>query len=97
MKFLATHRKDLMKFMQAQGISPDRFDYIKRRGRIHLVDPESGKTFLYFRRKETQIHPETKQWVELESYEVKADNGRVLQLEDWPAVLGKFQEWLNSF
>lgn len=82
--------------MHELGIDPGRFNYVKRKGRIHIIDPSSDQSFWYFRRKETRIDPETKQWVKLESYEVKVDNDPLLQLENWQEVLGRFGEWLRS-
>ncbi|MEO9806159.1 MAG: hypothetical protein ABJF04_23060 [Reichenbachiella sp.] len=95
MKFLQTHRKDLLLIMADLGYSAEHFEYVKRKGRIHIVDNEAERSFSYFRRKATQLHPETKQWVESETFEVSIDGDKPIVVNLWEEVCDAFKVWLG--
>lgn len=96
MKFLQTHRKDLLSILAGLGFVTEQFNFVKRKGRIHIVYQLTGESFAYFRRKATHLHPETKQWVESETFEVTTDSGKPVMVNRWIEVCQAFEAWLQK-
>jgi len=94
MKFTQAHRSALHSAMGEQDLSPDNFEYVKRRGRINIIHIASKKTFAYLRRKETKIDPKTHQWIESQHFQVSRNNRQEIIEENWDRVLGQFKDWL---
>ena len=96
MKFLQSHRKDLLQKMYVAGLLPEQFDYVNKRGRIHIIQRDTKNSFSYFRIKDTQLDPNSKRWVESEKYETSIDQSKPVSVNNWSEVLEAFEKWISK-
>ena len=96
MKFLHKHRNDILRLIYNHGFTEHDFDFVKKRGRIHVIHKASKSYFSYFKKKETSIHPITKQWQQNSYYKYQKSNQRELVIDNWLLVVEEMQAWMSG-
>ena len=59
MKFTKTQHTRVLKAMAEVNRSVGEFSFVKRKGRINIIENESQKSFVYFNKKTTKLDPDT--------------------------------------
>ena len=96
MRFLITHHKEVIQLLERQNRAKEEFDFVKKRGRINIIERSSKKFFAYLRVKETQLDPETKQWVETSYFKVKTEEQKEHTVDNWTNVFKEMETWLKG-
>ncbi len=81
--------------MKLQGFQEDQFDFVKRRGRIHVIHRHSGRQFSYLRKKYTRLRPDDHSWESGESFKVKVNETPEFEVENWSGTMQRFRDWLS--
>ena len=95
MKFVHHHRTAILKALSEEGFEELDFDFVKKRGRIHIRFKYNAHQFSYLRVKETQLD-QNLQWQEMESFKIKLDQHKEYPVSDWNQVMNAFRQWLSS-
>jgi len=96
LKFYTHHRQDLLQAFTDNGLDKSQFSFIKRRGRIITQHNNSKSTFSYLARNETTVDENSKEWIEITSYEIKKGKESTQRIENWQTVLQHFDQWLKE-
>ena len=95
MKFLATHRNAVHKAIAESKYELEAFNFVKRRGRIHIIHKEKDQFFSYIRKIEMQID-ENRQWKKITQYELQQSDVKPKLVDSWDDVLLGFKQWLTE-
>ncbi len=96
MKLLKTHQQNLYDAFAKHGFVKDDFSFVKRRGRIFIIHEASKHHLAYLRKKETNLDPDSKQWVHNTSFVLEMSVGPSKQLiPNWEGVLSELDQWLQ--
>ena len=91
MKFLKREYDDFKKLILENGLDPDHFHHIKKRGHLYVQQEGREDTFCFFRKKETTLN-EQLQWEDKVTYFLDPKN--TIQVDQWNEVLEAFKIWL---
>ncbi|MGI9543921.1 MAG: hypothetical protein ACR2MX_11720 [Cyclobacteriaceae bacterium] len=72
------------------------FAFVKKRGRVHVIEQSSKKHFSYFRKKETSLNPKTLQWEDSSYFKYQQEDQPERVVKDWPTVVQKMNLWFKS-
>lgn len=59
MKFTKTQHTRVLKAIEVTNRSVGEFSFVKRKGRINIIENESKKSFVYFKKKTAKLDPDT--------------------------------------
>ncbi|UTW63172.1 hypothetical protein KFE98_03175 [bacterium SCSIO 12741] len=93
MRVLQKESKDLKQLIREAGFEEGDFEWIKRRGKLHLVHSKSKSSKAYFRRNETRLNDQL-QWEKVVLYFLW-ENGKLQPMEDWDQLLDAYRNWLK--
>lgn len=96
MKFLESHRAEILIAFDQAGFTNEEFHFVKRKGRIISEHRNSDATFSYFRRNEVSMNWDTQTLDSTEYFEIRIDGGAILKVESWDAVMASYREWLEK-
>ena len=82
--------------MKEEGFTKDDFHFIKRKGRIITQHRTSKDEFSYYLKKEIELNPQTSEFIDRLSYELRIDQEAKTFVADWEEVLASFQSWLQN-
>ena len=91
MKFLQREFKDFQKVIKDQGLDPDQFHHIKKRGHLYVQQEGREDMFCFFRKKETILNDQL-QWEDKVTYFLDPKNK--IQVDCWEEVMQAFEKWL---
>lgn len=96
MKFVLKHRSDILMALKQHGILESEVNFVKKRGRIHVLHLASGNNFSYLRKKETRLDPHDHQWSHREWFKIKSSGETEVDVADWEQVVHAFNNWLSQ-
>lgn len=96
MKFVHKHRSDILKILGIYGVDETQVRFVKRRGRINILHPESSTSFSYLRKKETRLDPGDRQWKHQEWFKIKSNESKEQQVDSWDQVMEAFDNWVSN-
>lgn len=88
---MATERKDILLAIEAGGFPIETFEFVKRKGRVH-IQMDGKEDFVYFRKKETTLSAD-KTWEKGINYLVEMQ-GMSIPFDSWKDVMDVFVRWL---
>ena len=94
MKFPPKHHNAILKVIYEQGHTSDDFNFIKRKGWVHVYYQPTQEFFAYFLKKETHLDPGTKKWINSSYFKVKKSSGMALHVPDMNALIREFEDWI---
>ncbi len=96
MKFLETHRIDIIDSFEELNYTKADFHFIKRKGRIITQYATTRSEFSYFLKKDITLDPASGTFVEIQQYEIKENDGERYFVEQWSRVLYHLKKWLKT-
>jgi len=96
MKFLISHRNDILSCFAQQGFSKESFSFTKKKGRIIITHIENKKWFSFYKRKDFFFDPDTSEKIDISHFEVKTSTTDLLKVNLWQDVISKLIEWLKT-
>ena len=96
MKLTKTQHSEIIEVLNAQNRTVEEFSFIKRKGRINIIESDSARSFSYFKKKSAGINPTTQRLENYEHYLVSFDSQKEFSVSEWDAMIIEFKKWLLS-
>lgn len=96
MKFPKFHYELILKKIKLNGFTLEEFFLVKRKGWIRIEHPASGEFFTYFKKKETRINQDSKQWEHDVFFKIKMNNSAEIVEPTFDSMLQQFDNWLKA-
>ncbi|MFY0653345.1 MAG: hypothetical protein JXQ96_14985 [Cyclobacteriaceae bacterium] len=95
MKLTKTQYAEINKLFESVGRQAEEFTLIKRKGRIHITENASDKTFIYFKKKSAGIDPVTQRLEDGLHFLVSHSDMEEVTVASWEEVMKLLYKWLK--
>ena len=96
MKFPKLHHERVLEVIESNGLKIEDFYLVKRKGWIRIEHLHSGDFFNYFKKKETIIDPDSKQWVNNMFFKIKR-SGEPDSIEPtFEMMIDQLDKWIRK-
>lgn len=96
MKFSPQHHEAIVSLIAKNGFSSDHFNFVKKRGRIQLVEQSSERFFSFIAVKQTELNPENFQLEDRTFFKIKSQLEKESTVENWELVLKAMSRWMKA-
>jgi hypothetical protein len=96
MKFPKFQHERIMDIIESNGLEMKDVFLVKRKGWIRIEHLQSDSFFTYFKKKETIIDPDTKEWLNKVYFKVKTDKTKTIVSPTFDALMGLFEAWVKN-
>ena len=96
MKFPKLQYDQILKIIQSNGFSLEEFYLVKRKGWIRIENVHSDRFFTYFKVKETNINPETREWENSMFFKVKMSEAPDSIQPTFDSMMDLFDSWVKK-
>ena len=96
MKFPKPQYDRILKIVIGNGYSPEEFFFVKRKGWIRIEHLQSSQFFTYFKKKETLINPDTRQWENNMFFKIKISETPDCIEPTFESMMDLFDNWVKK-
>ena len=95
MKLTKTQYAQIKEVLKMNHRSVDEFTFVKRKGRIRIIENVSEKVFVYFKKKSAVIDTVTQRLEARVHFLVSHSDRKEAKLSTWEEVVGSLDNWLK--
>jgi len=93
-KFLDSHRDDILVCLRTAGYTKNQFSFRKKKGRIIIEQSVGDHWFSYYKNHDFFIDPDTNQKTDISHFEVKSSGSAIHKVNLWADVICALNLWL---
>jgi hypothetical protein len=95
MKFTKAQHTRVLKAIEDANRLVEEFSFVKRKGRINIIEIQSQKSFVYFKKKTTNLDPDTQSLVSGEHFLVFHSEMKEQSFASFDGVIFNLTSWLS--
>jgi hypothetical protein len=96
LKFPKLQYDQILKIIESNGFNLEEFYLVKRKGWIRIEYLQSNQYFTYFKVKETNIDPDTREWENNMFFKVKMSEAADCVEPSFDSMMGLFDNWVKK-